>query len=105
MKNNRGLFRRDGALIKCELSRSDTYSDVVEKLSDMKSPSKLCLYRPYSGAQEFKIDVIWTLGYYMRVKHAGPELGIGRSGEVSSSSEEASSGEVTELSDEEVNIR
>ena len=90
-KNNRGLFRRDGTFVECGLSRLDTYSDVVEKIAkifSLKSPSRLCLYRPGGGAvipaEELTINnsqsVMWTLGHYMRVKHAGPDviqLGIG----------------------------
>ncbi len=45
-------------------------------------PARACLYRPHGGAiipaQELVINgksVMWTLGsYYMRVKHAGPEV-------------------------------
>lgn len=71
-------------------------SDVVEKISRflrLEEPMKYCLYRPRGGAvipaQELEINgvsVMWTLGAYMRVKHAGPEviqLGIGSTREVS----------------------
>ena len=77
------MFKRDGSLIECELSRCDTYSDVVEKVSrflGLDEPTQFCLYRPHGGAvipaREFVINnspVMWTLGSYMRVKHVGPE--------------------------------
>lgn len=94
-KNDRGLLRRDGGFIECELSRSDTYSDVVEKVSKFLgccTPANACLYRPRGGAvipaQELVLNgksVMWTLGSYMRIKHAGPDviqIGICCTGEV-----------------------
>lgn len=96
MKKSKGLMRRDGPLIECELRRNDTYSDVVEKVASFlrihPSTSSHCLYRPRGGAiipaQELVINsvsVMWTLGSYMRLKHVGPDcvqIGVGEAEKV-----------------------
>ena len=76
VKNTKGLMRRHGPFVECQLKRTDTYSDVVEKISDFlrmdEISQSLCLYRPKAGAlipaRELtvnKISVMWTLGAYM----------------------------------------
>lgn len=96
VKSSKGLMRREGPFVECELRRSDTYSDVVEKVAKflrMERPSSsLCLYRPRGGAiipaQEIMINktsVMWTLGAYMRLKRIGPDvvqIGVGESEKV-----------------------
>jgi hypothetical protein len=96
MVKSKGLMRRDGPLVECELRRNDTYSDVVEKVATFLRlqgpPSSLCLYRPRGGAlipaRELSINnvsVMWMLGSYMRLKRIGPDcvqLGVGEATKV-----------------------
>lgn len=96
MIKSKGLMRRNGPFVECELRRKDTYSDVVEKVATflrIHSPSSLCLYRPRGGAiipaKELTINSVsqmWTLGAYMRLKHVGPDcvqIGVGEAEKVS----------------------
>lgn len=82
-KNSRGLLRRDGPFVECDLERSHTYYDVVERICNffkLEDPTSYSLYRPSGAlipAQELVVNglpVTWTLGSYMRVKHAGPDV-------------------------------
>lgn len=101
-KTKKGKYKQCGPLIECELNRLDTYTDVVEKIAKFLgiACSSSCLYRPHGGAiipaQEISIDggepVMWTLGIYMRMKHAGPEviqLGVDCSNDSEEESDEA----------------
>jgi hypothetical protein len=91
-KNRRNYYRRDGPFVECELSRSDDYERLIEKIAsflNMNNSPLLSLYRPHGGAyipnQDLVVNDIsltWTLGSYMRVRHIGPEavqIGIGSS--------------------------
>ena len=101
-RNARNYFRRDGPFIECELSRTDTYSDVVEKICSYfkVAEASTSLYRPHNGtiipSTELTVNnksVIWTLGSYMRVRHLGPEnLQIGISSTASEEPAESASG-------------
>ena len=61
----------------CEHNQLDAYNDVVEKVAKflgLKSPAQLGWYQPRGGAiipaQQLRIPVMWTLGNFMRMKHA-----------------------------------
>ena len=98
MKTNaRGMYQKDGALLECELDRSDTYTEVVGAVSRFlkmdDSSVRLQLFRPRGGVTILPNDIMlnkefvaWTLGSYMRARHIGPDviqLGIGPAQDVS----------------------
>ncbi len=93
-RNTRGNYQKDGAYTEVPLERSYTYEDVIEEANKyLKSDGiNLRLYRPKGGvlilSKDLSLngkDVPWTLGFYMRMRHLGPDaiqFGIGPAQEV-----------------------